>query len=344
MKLLEFLKVTEAKFKKPEIMYHGTSSANLQSILSNGVIPNPRDKVWGKIDHQLDTHSFSTASLQGSYWTDNLQLALSSAGRAKRVGYEFNKLLVIAQIAKQSAFSDEDNYISDIFRAMADAYRDIFGRSSPLTGEATMKGIALSYFTDSYKSSNTSSDKEAWVKSFGTNLHKEISENPDKQPINWSLMKALFETILLRTLIHEKRHASKWMKDKWVEEFERVHGEITTTVVEIEEKLHNLREKLTRVYRGSARRDGGFMNTLRINEPITYKGANRILTVLEIDKVHVNTTPEERRLPYQTILKGHYVYKIPDLFIMDWKKHMGPFPGIENPKTGEYIKEPMNRD
>lgn len=337
MKLLDFFEITEAKFKKPDIMYHGTSSKHLQSILKNGVLPNPKDKVWGDINDgdYLNTFSFSRASLQGSYWTNNLMTSISSAGQAKRsIGSDYSKLIIVAQIAKQSAFSDEDNYMSILFRAMADTYQKVYNRKSPLTGEATMKSIALSYFTDLDKG-REQVGKQQWVETFGKLLHEYISENPARQPINWSLMKDLFETILLRTLIHEKKNSSKWMKDKWVEAYESIHGEITITPTEIEYQLHEIREKLTRVYRGGAR-SNNFMASSRITEPVTFRGSNRILMVVEIRQSDTITGSVRTK----TFLIGHYVHKIPQLFLIDWQKSMGPLPVIVAPNMKDYIYKP----
>ena len=63
MRLVEFLhQIDEAKFIKPVVMYHGTSSAHLRSILKQGIIPDPEEMVWAT-DPDLIPHSVSRASL-----------------------------------------------------------------------------------------------------------------------------------------------------------------------------------------------------------------------------------------------------------------------------------------
>jgi len=70
--------LSEAKFRKPIVMFHGTSDKFLQSILKNGILPEPPQKTWDE-DKNISSISASRESLKGSYWTSNLLTATSSA-------------------------------------------------------------------------------------------------------------------------------------------------------------------------------------------------------------------------------------------------------------------------
>lgn len=78
MRLDELNSISEAKFAKPRIVYHGTRGDLGRSILKQGMDPNPKSRVWAD-DPDANQTRASRASLSGSYWTSNLMTAMSSA-------------------------------------------------------------------------------------------------------------------------------------------------------------------------------------------------------------------------------------------------------------------------
>jgi hypothetical protein len=103
--------VTERRQQRTEIMYHGTSSNLVPSILKNGLLAKPPKKTY-----DVDTYGASTASMGGVYVADNKEFANLIAGEA--VGTHGGKpALVTIQYVKGSADIDED----DLVAAIADA-------------------------------------------------------------------------------------------------------------------------------------------------------------------------------------------------------------------------------
>jgi hypothetical protein len=104
-----FLKISKAT---PVYLYHGTHKENLKSILSQGLIPNPKEKVWQE-DPDAGWHMPSRESLGGIYLTSNLMTATGSANRshigAGRPRKRDNAIIVMVQVQPQSLLMDEDN-------------------------------------------------------------------------------------------------------------------------------------------------------------------------------------------------------------------------------------------
>jgi hypothetical protein len=115
--------ISEARYRKPIIMYHGTSDKNLRSIMKQGVLANPTQRIWDT-DPDTNMYNVSRVSLPGSYWASNLMLGISSSGIAvTKIGG--NGLLVIALINEQSAFADEDSINSKISWAYQDTVKEL---------------------------------------------------------------------------------------------------------------------------------------------------------------------------------------------------------------------------
>ena len=105
--LLSELLLTE-KRAQPVIVYHGTSSTFLRSILKNGLQSEPQEKVW-QDDPQASSMSTTRQSYGGVYFTGNLMTATSSSTNATRK-FKGNPLFIIASIVPESALPDEDEF------------------------------------------------------------------------------------------------------------------------------------------------------------------------------------------------------------------------------------------
>jgi hypothetical protein len=94
---------------KPIIMYHGTSVRNLPSILSQGLIPNPKERAWHE-DPDASWYRPSRVSIGGIYLTNNLMTALSSSYNPFTRNKEKNiSGLVIVEVIPNILISDEDD-------------------------------------------------------------------------------------------------------------------------------------------------------------------------------------------------------------------------------------------
>src|SRR5208282_6846721 len=103
------------------IWFHGTSLKNLQSIMSQGLIPEGTEKVWAK-DPDASITAPSRQSYGGTYVTQNLMTATSSAWTASRTlamrpgapNTEDKKarggvLVVIMELQPNTMYLDEDS-------------------------------------------------------------------------------------------------------------------------------------------------------------------------------------------------------------------------------------------
>ena len=91
------------------IMYHGTHKRNLQSILKQGLIPNPKQREW-KEDPDIGPSIISRQSYEGIYLTENLMTATGSAGRrTDNSNKEKERIVVVVDIEKATAIPDEDD-------------------------------------------------------------------------------------------------------------------------------------------------------------------------------------------------------------------------------------------
>jgi hypothetical protein len=102
---VNFLKL--AALKEPIYLYHGTSSNNIQSILSSGLLSNTKKRAW-ESDDDASFGGRSRQSLQGIYLTNNLLTAYSAAGNAGNKG-KGPKVILIIEISPTSLYADEDS-------------------------------------------------------------------------------------------------------------------------------------------------------------------------------------------------------------------------------------------
>ena len=98
------------------ILYHGTSSTFLRSILKQGLMTTPKSKVWDP------DGSFSGPSLEsyfGTYLTNETYVAKSSAKDASKK-FGGNPLFVIVQVEFKSTVIDEDNVLGTYLDGVTD--------------------------------------------------------------------------------------------------------------------------------------------------------------------------------------------------------------------------------
>ena len=135
MRFLEI--VNERQQQRTEIMYHGTSTNLVRSILKNGLLATPPKKTY-----DVDTYGASTASMGGVYVAHNKEFASSIADEA--VGsHGGEKALVTLQYAKGSSDLDEDEIVSSI----SDAAQQVMSKIS-LKAPARPQDPPISWATD----------------------------------------------------------------------------------------------------------------------------------------------------------------------------------------------------
>lgn len=299
--------LTDAKFRKSTTMYHGTTSDFLPSILKKGLVPDPKKKYWAD-DPNASLTKASLASLHGSYWTSNIFTATSSATNTTNK-FGGDKIIVIAQIQTQSAFADEDN----LAFPLEWNYNKAFG------GNISEKPRQVAYYF--YDDKNYYENAK---KNFIKLVHDELSKNNEKKPVASQLLSDAFDAMSLRIIAHGIRDAGA---DKYWNPLKDIKNKPDTepTVAETEKNLLDTKDKLSQRYRETTLDKDDFRHTLRITEPVTYSGANRITHVVEIPDGYV----ENGNFVKPPIIL-HYGNKknIPEKFIQDFKSRVGKWPGV----------------
>lgn len=107
--------ITERQQQRTQIMYHGTSSKLVPSILKNGLLARPPKKTY-----DVDTYGAETASMGGVYVASEPEYALAIAEEAIET-HGGEPALVTIQYVKGSADTDEDHLVA----AVADAAKTV---------------------------------------------------------------------------------------------------------------------------------------------------------------------------------------------------------------------------
>jgi hypothetical protein len=250
--------------RQPVMMFHGTSSALLRSILSNGIMPNPPGKTWAADPH-ASVYSPSRASLEGSYWTTNLMTSLSSAwNTCKKFGGD--RMIVCALIQEQSAFADEDSINTKISFAFNDTMAAIQPGVRP-------DAIAIHLYSFIHKPDMLTRAIEL----FKQNLHKVLAGGA-KMPIDPRMSQKLFNDYFMRKAAHEI-HNDKYYLTRFFQSGEELPH--IPTVDEAENAFHEDLEWVTRRYRATAfSSNETFNHTLRITQSVGFRGANRITCII----------------------------------------------------------------
>lgn len=265
------------------LFYHGTSSKFLSNILKNGIIPNPKEGVWKGEDEDASLDSPSRKSHEGSYWSDNTMTSLSYANSASRK-LGGNPLVVFAMLQDRSALPDEDNF--RIGKHLDASVPEVIVSQSKRvlcellvtleTGEEFGKK-AISNFIKSFQDDlDTLAPKmnpeyeKALTRLFKAEVNRRLS----------FLYKGDFDSSLQDALPREKDENDKWqtkpipsiMEQKSKAEAEHEYRDALSSVMKISRRAA-LKEK--------------FLRTLRITDPITYSGRNRIIGIAEITSEQV---------------------------------------------------------
>lgn len=299
---MRYNQLIEAKFRKPVTMFHGTSTKFLRTILKTGIEPFPKTKMWD-VDPNADEKRSSRASVGGSYWTSNLLTATSSALNTKQK-FGGDSLIVIANIQQQQSFMDEDNVTFETNHVMTETIRDILSVSP----EAYPQIAHIFYDNKELKTK--------MQKYFVEKFHSYMIYNKN-MPVPKEILQKHFDNYFIRIFSHLKNK-----KDSINDVFRYVENkpEDIPTVQEAEKMYQNTLDKITKYYRKNAIEldDNSFNHTLRITEPVTFGGANKITHLIEI--------PDN----YEEKLILHYGDKnnIPEKFIKEYRGKKGELFGI----------------
>lgn len=274
------------KFSAPIILFHGTSSKYLPSLLSQGLLAEPPGGRYRDQMSDEETGTLSTPSLRsvgGVYLTSELSTALQYADDTTRSTNEvapknkedflnkkeYRPVLVVTQMVPQMAFSDEDN-LGIQNSAMAAIY--------PLEPWEM-------YAMEIYGPKRYAELENKFIERY-----HQINKSSEQHPIDRELLADAFYAYWFRKLPYVKEEdrvdqfyggiAAFIGKKKAEQEAIKLNYKVPEAPSrgEAEAYYKNAEDKLSRQYRNSHR------ETLRVTQNIGYKGRNKIIGVAIIGK------------------------------------------------------------
>jgi hypothetical protein len=323
--------IMEAKtFSKPDILYHGTSSEFLRSILKHGLSTlQAKEGRWVNEDDNIAANQRSRKSYGGIYFTPNLMTARSSAsnllikkhGLVQNIPEGVNSLIVVVQIQSRATLPDEDNYqirISDFTNEQMFPYillRTRLKKMDKQTTEILNAGVdklLKRYGGDTSKRTDLHILKSLAKEVYLTEIERQFAHNSirvDPKKGSWSSeakIKKAYETITYPN--------SQYIVPKELRPRSTVQAEADARKaldLFIRKTKDSVVKKLEEPHERS-------WTNVRTEEPITFRGRNRIIAVVElIDgknykdpatfKVHYGKIPEDFFTQYENRVGGTYV-------------------------------------
>lgn len=296
------------------IWYHGTSTKYLNDILTNGLIPNPKERSWDK-DPDASTSTLDRSSYGGVYVTRNLMTATSSAWRTARKT-DGNRLVVILDLQPKSLIADEDDI-------------------APFFVNYNEQNAFYYYKLLKYGSeySDYMRDLEIEKKRFTEKVVKQISDLRDikNQKIIDILHKLIFDEGFYATVTRIVAYSDLKpgsFSDMWTRcwDTRKIDIDQIPPLPKKEEGENVFRtfvNKLTVLLKEIARHNG-FAKTARSLEPIKFSGSNKIVCVVEFVtyaksspkfKIHYGTLPQDFIDQYKE--RHHHNADIPSMIIKE---------------------------
>ena len=332
----EYLLTERRKSTNQSIWYHGTTSKFLREILKKGMVPDPKKKKWDT-DEDTSQYVSSRVSLEGSYWTRNLTTAISSASSStnKFGGYD---IIVCAQLNPKSAIQDEDSIRFTLESFMSSTIQ----RGMNINPDA-ISHIYLGFLNnpDIYKKILDDFIKVA---------HNHLSQKNSKAPVYEKELKLYFDSELMRKLWYDFQSYNNVIFDNyqylpgkeikegesWAEYKERVKNEVFDGNLNKdywEQKLLHALDIIGKKYKRINMEK--FNPTLRMIEPITFQGKNRIISIFGLPYHHDENVDIDMQYKYITLIYG----EILDDFIKKYHESMTSSPIAFYDMNGNLIYE-----
>jgi 8-oxo-dGTP pyrophosphatase MutT (NUDIX family) len=302
------------------IWYHGTSSALLPSILSQGLIPDPKKRSW-------DTHEETSIvqptrrSLPGIYVTTNLMAAISCAGRvARRDGA--NYMLVVMELQPRSLLADEDT-VNHALKSLSSnvsgsAYHHVWPWFMEVYGDRFQDS------DDGYYRKMAEEQKRNWVDRTAKDLFYKFKKKEPHPGLEQQVKKLLYDEGYRAMLERNVSYVEgSWDLDHYKRQWSEGFGEYGTEPPVPDKKSAEdgwsaFGDKLSRTLKDTARptRIDWTLNTSgRVMTPVRFSGKNRIVCIVE----RIDSQEQGR---YHSQLLVHYG-KPPQKLIDDWQEAIG---------------------
>lgn len=270
------------------LMWHGTSSSALRSILKNGLVYSKRNvKNYDVGDNQQ-------AIVEGTYLSTLLSTAFSYA-RSHARKTNSSPVVVLCDIAmgQENTFADEDNVLSRL-RSIQPAIRHAFGDASSMPSRGDKEKHVKAICTDFIESLHAA---------YGipmNRLEKWIIYNSDI--VRWWMDVEIQRIIGWNT-------RDKALRAEWDDESPRVRS----LIKEIAKRIGSLSSAFGD---RTPMLDMGGLN-MAISQPIKFKGARKIVAIFAQDS---DSTPS-----YMIFRQVYGDNKWRKVFLNDWKKHVSSY-------------------
>jgi hypothetical protein len=273
--VLSYLRTVDAKAHR-SVLYHGTSKEVGRRILSEGLVPRPKKRVWD-VDPDAKFGHLPRTSFPGTYLTGNLMTAISSATTAG--GPQRERTIVVVDVEEDSLVHDEDT----ITISLRDVLRDFVPKGWLVTEHSI-----LDIYDEMSKGDLDDRIKKAaedFLKS--VDVQAQAGYGGEKVPVAEKAIKDLITREAAHGLV-----ASTWYSNEksWeqMKEEQKDKGRDVSSLPDpasadrdFMSSLEALTDKLKpRHARGLAA--DTFMDTSRIREPVGFSGSNRIVAVVGV--------------------------------------------------------------
>lgn len=257
------------------IWYHGTSAKYLKSILSQGLIPNPKEKSWDVDPHATEA-SLDRTTYGGVYLTKNLLTAYSAAWRTAEKTNS-NRLIVMVDLQPKSLIADEDSIAN---------YFAHYPKSVALWAYKTIK-----YGTEYSETQKELNDER---KRFALDVVQRIKsikniENPKLEIVLKNFIESDgYEAMVTRIAAYHDMsdyyNQSEWYRNWDYDKFNREDLPLPPSKIEGEHVFRKFIDKLTRTLKMIPRKSDTFSPTGRTLQPIRFAGSNKIICIIELIK------------------------------------------------------------
>lgn len=313
------------------IYYHGTSYNRLRSILSQGMVPDHKNKAWGE-DPDVYSGRPSRVSFDGVYLTTNIEKAYDAVSQATqadydrmngKIDYTMDGVIVALQIETNSLTSDEDSVLYDL----RDALRDIIS-----DGEIEKSNVIKTYIL--YRMGRMDDAFESAVHRYIDNLFENQANQSDlfgetQLRVRNNVFQILVELLkrYLERIVAYHLHETKGISELqfYTEEFEENGLDISSVPdpATAEENFREYFDLASRKLSVLAKKPSARNDTARYLSPITFRGANRIVAIISFRFFDQKKSKNGRDGYY---LKFHYCISedIKNDVINDWQASLDP--------------------
>lgn len=211
---MRYNEIVERRQQRTEIMYHGTSSNLVRSILKNGLLANPPKKTY-----DVDTFGASTASMGGVYVTPDRSYAERISAEAVET-HGGKPAMVTIQYVRGSADVDEDDVVAALSQAASTVMRrlstkapnatpDWLPRDFGVKEDAMARYQDLSYPQEGWATDEMIRNKKTYAEEIAKEAIKELSKKTKPRQAAYNILVEMAFSLLRETAQEQD------VRDRW---------------------------------------------------------------------------------------------------------------------------------